>query len=244
MKKILAVLALGAASLANAAVINLTDQNATLQLNTTSGVVQWTVNGVDQLFYETLYTRLGANPAVELTTGIQTGSIGTNVAQITYTVAGYGTIVMTHTLNGSPVGGAAGWSTSIGFTPAPGSSPMDFYAYADYDLDANTTDASGDYLGNGQFRQTGPPTRLSWGSNVTPTSFSVATCCGNDFTGNLNNNAQVLNSDITYAAHYSNPTPFSIDRSLSQVPEPATYALIASALLGIGILRRRGTPSK
>jgi len=241
--------------------VNITDSNSSLLYNTTFGATAWTVDGTNNLFYESWFVRIGNGPALELGSAALGGSFNTGPDPInptnkwgtTYNLGAYGTVRLTHTL----IGGAPGshhsqWITSFDFT-AIDSQPIAFYAYADVDLGGSTysagnkvvaADDRAEYWGNGQFVQYDDIWRLSWDATLDPDHYTIRgfNNVGGvpaEAAGNLNDMGSSFYGDPIFMAQWNNPTDFHVFRTIVPVPEPSTFLLLGGGLAGLALVVRR-----
>jgi PEP-CTERM motif len=214
--------------------------------NANPSVFTWTFGGVSHLFNELYYVGIGGGPGVlagvdpdgpVLTDADGDGTVDT--VGLTFNLPGQeGTLTTIHTLS---VGSTPEWSTSFRFSSG---NPLNFYIYADYDLGGTIGDSFVQWANDNATVQVDPLTILSW-RTFTPNFtcagfFALPGSCGSQIAagGNLDNSTFAGPGDLVFAAQYGRQT-FSVDRSLSPVPEPASMVLLGSGLLGLAARARR-----
>lgn len=221
----------------------LTSNNSTLTYDDTSTFTAWTVEGINNLFAEQWYYRVGSGSGAVLT-GPAMNAVASNIGTVAYTIPGWGTVTMTHVLSGNAPGTYnSQWSTTVSMTRNQGvTAPLYFYNYSDYDLSGTISNDTAGFVGLGLFGQSDVLMSLIYNVSVPPQYIQVGACCGINPNVNLNNNGGPYTGDAIFASEFvitGSSFSYSIDRSLNQVPEPGTYALIGAGLLGLGLLRRR-----
>lgn len=223
----------------------LTNQNSTLTYDDSSTFTAWTVEGLDNLFAEAWYYRVGSGTGAILNGPAMTVVPGfPNIGIVNYVIPGWGTVTMTHVLSGNTAGSYnSQWSTTVSMTRNQGvSDTLYFYNYSDYDLSGTISNDTAGFVGLGLFGQSDVLMALTYNVSVPPQFIHVGSCCGINADANLDNNAGPYSGDAIFASQFvitGSAFSYSIDRSLNAVPEPGTYALIGAGLLGLGLLRRR-----
>jgi PEP-CTERM motif len=208
-------------------------------------VFTWTFGGSDHLFQEVYLVDLGpgggqiagVDPSGPVLTDTDGNGVIDTVGQTYNLPGGAGTMTAIHTLS---FGDSPEWSTSFSFNAGPA---LMFYIYADYDLSGSTNDTSVTWANANAVVQLDPLTTLSWrtatpGSTCAALLSAVANCAAQVLAGGaLNNSTSAGPGDVAFAAQYGRQT-FSVDRSLSIVPEPASMILLGSGLLGLAARAR------
>jgi len=221
----------------------LTSNNSSLAYNDTDSFTAWAVEGTDNLYRESWYYRVGSGAGAILS-GPAMVPIGSNAGQVNYVIPGWGQVTMFHVLLGNAPGTYnSQWSSTLSFTRAQGvADPLYFYNYADYDLFQTISNDTAGFVGLGLFGQSDVRMGLTYNVSNPPNYIHVGPCCGINANSNLDNDPGPYTGDAIFASEFvitSDSFSYSIDRSLNQVPEPGTYALIGAGLLGLGLLRRR-----
>mgnify|MGYP005841164003 CR=1 FL=1 len=224
----------------------LTSNNSTLVYDDNATFTAWTVEGLDNLFAEAWYYRVGSGTGALLTGPAMSvlPSPNDNIGVVNYAIPGWGTVTMTHVLSGNTPGSYnSQWSTTISMSRNQGvSDTLYFYNYSDYDLSGTVSNDTAGFAGFGLFGQSDVLMALIYNVSVPPQFIHVGACCGIDADTNLDNNGGPYSGDAIFASQFvitGSTFSYSIDRSLNAVPEPGTYALIGAGLLGLGWLRRR-----
>ena len=223
----------------------LTSNNSSLVYNDVSTFTDWAVEGVDHLFAERWYYRVGSGAGAPLTGGsMYVDPDLPYIGVVTYAIPSWGRVIMIHVLSGNEPGTFnSQWSTTITLTRDQGvTDTLNFYNYADYDLTATSSNDTAQWVGLGLFRQTDILTRLVYNVSQVPDFIHVGPCCAINPNVNLNNAAGPYTGDAIFASQFvitGGAFSYSIDRTIEPVPAPGTYALIGAGLLGLGLLRRR-----
>lgn len=239
---ILAVSLVLGAGLAGAT--TLTSNNSTLTYNDSAAAfTAWTVEGLDNLFAELWYYRVGSGSGAFLT-GPAMNVAGSNIGTVSYLIPDWGSVTMVHVLLGNAPGSYnSQWSTTVSLTRNQGvTDTLNFYNYADYDLSGTISNDTARFVGIGLFGQSDVLMQLTYNVSVPPNYIHVGPIGSFSANANLGGSPGPYTGDAIFASQFVITGPafsFSIDRSLNVVPEPGTYALIGAGLLGLGLLRRR-----
>jgi hypothetical protein len=221
----------------------LTSDNSTLTYDDSSTFTAWTVEGLNNLFAEQWYYRVGSGSGA-LLAGPAMTVLAPNIGTVSYLIPNWGSVTMVHVLLGNELGSYnSQWSTTVSLRRNQGvTDTLHFYNYADYDLSQTSSDDTARFVGLGLFGQSDMLMQLTYNVSVPPRYIDILPYFTFNPNANLGNNAGPYTGDATFASQFvitGSAFSFSIDRSLNAVPEPGTYALIGAGLLGLGLLRRR-----
>lgn len=235
----------------HAAPQTLSDQNSALTFYAPNrdGATAWSVDGVNNLFYEAYFYRVNSGSAQMLPVGTFLAGCSNGLPNClghTFALTGYGTVRLEHTLWGGSAGsGISAWRTTLDFTQTITSAQLRFYAYADYDLGGSTSrnDDSVAYLGDGDFAQSDDAWNLLWDARLTPSHCTAREWSSSgggippEASVNLNDSCAYTGNAV-FMAQWDNPTDFRIIRTV-QVPVPATAALLGIGLAALGVATTR-----
>lgn len=257
------------AGVADAALVTLSDRNATATFNVDStigfpnGMINWTINGQDQLVQQWFWIR----------TGNAGGEVPINVLQLNPTVsvsntnfnAGNDRLVVTYVGNGLEVrvdyslsGGRTGGGANVGETISIKnlsgvSQTYSFFQYSDFNLNNNPAADQVVITANNTADQTnGMGSVTESVLTPQPTRFEADAIDGvNDLLARLNdgapttlNNNPIAVGNGTWAFQWDFNLPaggtFAISKvkTITVIPEPAAGLLLLAG--GVGLMLRRG----
>jgi hypothetical protein len=248
---------------ASAATVTVTDANTTVTVCTddqscTTGMNSWLVNGVEMMFQQWFWYRIGAQGPETILSGGTLSSIDSgpfNLIDYTLTAQGY-TISVSFDINGGLPGSLASDVAETITISNTGSTPLDFhfFQYSDFDLCSSGDDTV-------TFSATEPGHRVQLSDAncvltetvVTPSAsyweaglFSTTRTKLNDgVSTTLNNNSSAGPGDATWAYQWdfvlnaNDSFIISKDKNIRAVPEPATMLLFGLGMAGIAAAARR-----
>ncbi len=147
---LLFVLTIASAVSARGSLLTLTDHNSTVNLDAGSqaGVYQWQVDGVNQLYQQWFWYRIGATggeSSIDTLSAASGGTTSANSALISYAGSNGLTVKVSYQLAGGANGsGASDLQESITLTNTSAQSmDLHFFQYSDFDLNGTT---GGDFV--------------------------------------------------------------------------------------------------
>jgi hypothetical protein len=235
------------------ATLTITDLNSSVTIDPGSqlGMYTWTVDGVNQLYKQWFWFRIGATggEASIDTLGTPVVSSGGRTAEITYTGSGLEINILYTLTGGSPGQYTSDIAESIRImNNSASSSSIHFFQYSDFDLGGHTGDQTvqmvnantvDQFSGQSQLSETiatPPPNQSAVGyfadlmaslTDLNPTNLN--TFAPGPYTGDA---AWAFQWDFNIGVGQS--LLISKDKHLSQVPEPATILGLGTLLLLVG----------
>jgi hypothetical protein len=239
------------------------------------GFTSWSANGQNQLALQTLYYSINGGSVMQLTSPtsvttsytkvppIPTGSIVSGSIVVNYLIAGYGTVVDTWKLSGSPL------LQTITFNNTSGSEIDDvsIFQYSDFVLGGSayagnqTVNMLTEDVGTGQHataNQSGGGITLGWqgfatADNNSGTTLVQANSGGATFGAfiganpdpySLDNTTLTANNNAVFGFQFSGDVLNGDSLSISEtsafpVPEPTSMALISSGMVAVALMFRQ-----
>jgi hypothetical protein len=247
-----------------AQLVTLVNNNSSIDIQTSgasAGASNWRVDGINQLYGQWFYYRVGAVGGESPINAISAPTISTPTAarlDLTYNNGLYSALVR-YTLTGNtPGSSASGLSETITLQNLTANVlDFHFFQYSDFDLRADSQNQSVQFFTNGigqYFKVVQSGNLMSVTETVTSAAVPIAHVEANAYDNTLNSltdgSPTTLNDttsfgpgDATFAYQWDiSMAPGGsviISKILSVVPEPSSAALLSLGILGFGLLRRR-----
>lgn len=248
----------------NAAVYNLTHKNSTATYDTDWGLTGWSIDGVNHLFYQTLFYRIGSSGPETLVSSIPSPTQNSflnipnlSLLDLTYANATFSVRSSFQLVGQNPGTGRSSLSESITVQNLS-SSTIDFhlFQYADFDLGGADLGQSLQFIPNsinGQYYQvvqtdgtfTYTSTITSAGTSISHfeagfyPSLISSLQDGNPTT--LNDNPSAGVGDVAYGYQWTvSLAPnqaFQISKLTTIVPEPSALALLGLSAVSLWVRR-------
>lgn len=235
--------------------IQLTDKNSIVRINpdSSNGMYDWVVNGVDQMFQQWFWYRIGDSAEQPLNQlGLVSQDSSNRLATLVYGSAQGLTIQVDYLLTGTLQRQSDVAET---ITLTNGSSralDLHFFQYSDFDLNGWPSGQSVEWLNTNTVRQTGhgvyfnetviTPAANHWEMNYYANTINKLS---DGLPTTLNDQKYAGPGDVTWAYQWDftlaagTSMQISKDKRISDIPEPFTLALVGSGLLVLGWFKRR-----
>jgi hypothetical protein len=255
-----------AASLSSAAVYNLNHKNSSLVVDEVSGFTSWSVDGVQHLFGQNYFFRIGNAGGESLIQSIGAPTVNTyvnaasqSVLDLTFSHALF-TVRTVSILQGlAPGTGKASWTESLTVQNISGAAlDLHFFQYSDFDLGGNFGGQTVQFLANdltSQFyKVVQSDGSIVLTSTISTASFPVGHVEANLYASTLNSLTDgaptTLNDvtsvgpgDVTYAYQWdiilAPSEALQISKLTTIVPEPSALSLVGLAALGLAWRKRK-----
>jgi len=234
------------------------DSSVLIDAGSQAGLYNWSVDGVNQLYQQWFWYRVGSSgpeSSIDTISPVSETSSGANNATLTY--AGSTISVKTAYSLAAPGNGTATLSELITVMNTSGQiQDYHFFQYSDFDLGGTPGGQSVQFYNNGsstyyEVIQTGASGSMTE-TAIAPSATSMEVQAGyfpsllnalNDGVATtLNNNLSAGPGDVDYAYEWDAtlaPGSSLLISKLMTVPEPSSMALISSGMLVLGLLNRR-----